>query len=279
MTYEIGTWPWEQGPETALADAAGEFEHGFDLAEAARELVDKANEVLGPYGITTTVSGLALRDEANGADASLEELESLLEEKLDYPSILEHHPKTLSGLLVPVSGIPEKIDIKADECGSTLHALQELVGGNIEPFNVIFGDDISLYVNEEGLYACPPNRAVYATKSMEDDGYISQMDYTTAVKEGELYTILFGDIVAVGFDPETGADRDLTEGEMVKVESYFTEVSAPGSGLDEVIAIRRGAQRDSARPSLKEEAEVSRAAAGELDLERGGAPEREDRSI
>lgn len=74
----------------------------------------------------------------------------------------------MKGMLIPTNGNPVEIDIKVDEEGSTLHDLQRLVGGNIEPFDVIFGEGISLYVNEEGLFTCPPNRAVYATKGMEE---------------------------------------------------------------------------------------------------------------
>lgn len=70
----------------------------------------------------------------------------------------------MKGMLIPTNGNPVEIDIEVDEAGSTLHDLQRLVGGNIEPFDVIFGEGISLYVNEEGLFTCPPNRAVYATK-------------------------------------------------------------------------------------------------------------------
>lgn len=72
----------------------------------------------------------------------------------------------MKGMLIPTNGNPVEIDIEVDETGSTLHDLQRLVGGNIEPFDVIFGEGISLYVNEEGLFTCPPNRAVYATKGM-----------------------------------------------------------------------------------------------------------------
>lgn len=57
----------------------------------------------------------------------------------------------MKGMLIPTNGNPVEIDIKVDEEGSTLHDLQRLVGGNIEPFDVIFGEGISLYVNEEGL--------------------------------------------------------------------------------------------------------------------------------
>lgn len=92
----------------------------------------------------------------------------------------------MKGMLIPTNGNPVEIDIEVDEAGSTLHDLQRLVGGNIEPFDVIFGEGISLYVNEEGLFTCPPNRAVYATKGMEEAGYLSMMDYSSPVKEGEL---------------------------------------------------------------------------------------------
>ena len=154
----------------------------------------------------------------------------------------------MKGMLIPTNGNPVEIDIEVDETGSTLHDLQRLVGGNIEPFDVIFGEGISLYVNEEGLFTCPPNRAVYATKGMEEAGYLSMMDYSSPVKEGELYSILCGDLVAVGFDFETGENRDLSADEMSRVADYFTEVSKPGSGIEEVIAIRMG-QRPAPRGS------------------------------
>lgn len=153
----------------------------------------------------------------------------------------------MKGMLIPTNGNPVEIDIEVDETGSTLHDLQRLVGGNIEPFDVIFGEGISLYVNEEGLFTCPPNRAVYATKGMEEAGYLSMMDYSSPVKEGELYSILCGDLVAVGFDFETGENRDLSVDEMSRVADYFTEVSKPGSGIEEVIAIRTGQRREEAR--------------------------------
>lgn len=54
----------------------------------------------------------------------------------------------MKGMLIPTNGNPVEIDIEVDETGSTLHDLQRLVGGNIEPFDVIFGEGISLYVNE-----------------------------------------------------------------------------------------------------------------------------------
>lgn len=176
----------------------------------------------------------------------------------------------MKGMLIPTNGNPVEIDIEVDETGSTLHDLQRLVGGNIEPFDVIFGEGISLYVNEEGLFTCPPNRAVYATKGMEEAGYLSMMDYSSPVKEGELYSILCG---------------DLSADEMSRVADYFTEVSKPGSGIEEVIAIRMGQRREEARSedgrvTLKGEAQASRAASEKLAEGRDtGSPAREDPSI
>ena len=152
----------------------------------------------------------------------------------------------MKGMLIPTDGRPHAIDIQRDENGSALHDLQRLVDGYIEPFDVIFGENICLYVN--------------------------QMDYTSVVQEGELYTILCGDIVAVGFDPETGMDRDLTGAEMAQVSDYFTKVSAPGSGLAEALAIQQGRRREDhvqeRGVSLKGEADASRDASDAL----GGGP-------
>ena len=157
----------------------------------------------------------------------------------------------MKGMLIPTNGNPVEIDIEVDETGSTLHDLQRLVGGNIESFDVIFGEGTSLYVNEEGLFTCPPNRAVYATKGME----------------------------------EAGENRDLSADEMSRVADYFTEVSKPGSGIEEVIAIRTGQRREEARSedgrvTLKGEAQASRAASEKLAEGRDtGSPALDDHSI
>lgn len=114
------------------------------------------------------------------------------------------------------------------------------MGGNIETFDIAFGEGVSLYVNEEGLFTCPPNRAIFATEEMAKAGYLSQLDYSKVVEMGDFYTVLNGDIVAVGFDPETGKSRSLTDGETARVEGYFTVISRPGSGAKAVDDIRHG---------------------------------------
>ena len=145
---------------------------------------------------------------------------------------------SLRGFLIATDELPREVEVAVDEKGSTLRALQGLVGGLIEPFDVIFGDGISLYVNEEGIGTCPPNRAVYATRGMEREGYLSQMDYATPVHAGDLYGLLFGDIVALGYDAMEGTSRSLTDDEIARVSKYFTIESEPGSALAEVIAVR-----------------------------------------
>lgn len=134
----------------------------------------------------------------------------------------------------------DKVTLLPDKNGSTLKPLQALVGGNIETFDIAFGEGVSLYVNEEGLFTCPPNRAIFATEEMAKAGYLSQLDYSKVVEMGDFYTVLNGDIVAVGFDPETGESRSLTDGETARVEGYFTVISRPGSGAKAVDDIRHG---------------------------------------
>lgn len=143
-------------------------------------------------------------------------------------------------MLIATGEPPREVTLLPDKNGSTLKPLQALVGGNIETFDIAFGEEVSLYVNEEGLFTCPPNRAIFATEEMAKAGYLSHLDYSKVVEMGDFYTVLNGDIVAVGFDPETGESRSLTDGELSRVEGYFTVISEPGSGEKAVDAIRHG---------------------------------------
>ena len=58
-------------------------------------------------------------------------------------------------------------------------------------------------VNDEGLFnGSQPNRAIYATKHMEEVGYLDQLTFGHPVKEGELYSLICGDFVAFGVGEE-----------------------------------------------------------------------------
>lgn len=263
--YVIG-WPFEDGSWAVLT---GSYDLESDELADYHLPEDYLNSLLSHYGYSSladfkSVNGEAWRDALTGIIAGNQEAN-----RFEVPHLFPD--PSAAERFCTYQGVPGD--------------LQRLVGGNIEPFDVIFGEGISLYVNEEGLFTCPPNRAVYATKGMEEAGYLSMMDYSSPVKEGELYSILCGDLVAVGFDFETGENRDLSVDEMSRVADYFTEVSKPGSGIEEVIAIRMGQRREEARSedgrvTLKGEAQASRAASEKLAEGRDtGSPALDDHSI
>lgn len=99
--------------------------------------------------------------------------------------------------------------------------LQHRVGGYIEPFNLLF-ENVTLYVNEEGMRMCEPNRLIVATQYMADNLRIEPLSPVA---------ILYGNIIAVGRDQDTGDDRSLTGQEEKLVRGYFHELAKPGSGV------------------------------------------------
>ncbi len=152
---------------------------------------------------------------------------------------------TLEAMIVPVGGKPYPKTLEADENGSFLRALQECVGGRIEPMGYQFDDAPTVYCNEEGKLAGSgyrPNRAVYATEAMEHAGYASPNDPSRAVRPGEFFDIVFGDMVCVGFDPETGEDRDIAPEERERVTERFGSRESIESGELEALRIRLSAR-------------------------------------
>lgn len=103
------------------------------------------------------------------------------------------------GLLIPVGSKPLEVWIDKN---NSLVELQDLVNGNVEVLRVL-GNGVDLWVNDEGLFnGSQPNRAIYATKHMEEVGYLDQLTFGHPVKEGELYSLICGDFVAFGVDEE-----------------------------------------------------------------------------
>lgn len=131
------------------------------------------------------------------------------------------------------------INLKEEDGHVSLKDLQQQVGGYITPFDLLF-ENVTLYVNEDGLSMCEPNRLIIANRRMAEEEYASPEDPYRPVKEGEAYTILYGNIIACGYDPETGETRSLTDGQEREVRDYFHRVSRPGSGIMAVLAIRAG---------------------------------------
>ena len=182
-------------------------------------------------------------------------------------------------MLIATGEAPREVTLLPDKNGSTLQSLQALVGGNIKTFDIAFGEDVSLYVNKEGLFTCPPNRAIFATEEMAKAGYLSQLDYSKVVEMGDFYTVLNGDIVAVGFDPETGESRSLTDGETARVEGYFTVISRPGSGAKAVDDIRHGITPGSYDISVESHDCTSGRNALSADAPARDAPGKDDQNI
>ena len=135
---------------------------------------------------------------------------------------------TVKALLIPVGESPRPITIDG------LKGLQTAVGGCVECAGWIFDDQPTVYLNDEGKYSCLPNRAVYA--AAEDAGKHTWDGGTVA--EGDVLDVIFGDFVAVGFDPETGEDRDITDEEIERVMRRFGKRSDIWSGFREVMRIR-----------------------------------------
>lgn len=101
------------------------------------------------------------------------------------------------GLLIPVGSKPFEVWIDKN---NSLAELQDLVNDNVEVLRVL-GNGVDLWVNDEGLFnGSQPNRAIYATKHMEEVGYLDQLTFGHPVKEGELYSLICGDFVAFGVD-------------------------------------------------------------------------------
>lgn len=137
--------------------------------------------------------------------------------------------KTIQAMLYPVGAPACRIELDRDDRGSCLAALQRLVGGYIEVFHVAEGMP-DLVINDEGLFSQLPNRAVYATEDMERAGYLSQID-GKPVKAGDLYTILYGPIVAVSCN-EDGETVSIDADEADRLVSSG-HIGGPLSGLIE----------------------------------------------
>lgn len=148
--------------------------------------------------------------------------------------------RTLDVMVVPVGREPEPKTLESDENGSFLKALQGCVGGPIESLSWLFDDAPAGYCNEEGALGATfldANRAIYADKAMEDAGFLSQLDFATPVHEGDLFTIVFGDMVFCGFDPETGESRDISREECERVRERFGGTASIDSGASELLSL------------------------------------------
>lgn len=144
----------------------------------------------------------------------------------------------IQAVLVPVGFDPVAIEIDgARDIMSHVGGIIDEASGYLPPDTLPF--NLSMYVNDEGLYGCQPNRAFYATESMEHEGYYSAIDGKPVVS-GLPSSLLFGNIVITGFNPETGEDKSLSAGEMMDAMNYFQRDSPRGSGREVALVVQNG---------------------------------------
>ena len=126
-------------------------------------------------------------------------------------------------LLIPVGSKPFEVWIDKN---NSLAELQDLVNGNVDVLRVL-GNGVDLWVNDEGLFnGSQPNRAIYATKHMEEVGYLDQLTC--------------GDFVAFGVDEE-GEIASLPQETIDKLKETFAD---PSTGYKEYIHIKYGIEPD-----------------------------------
>lgn len=149
---------------------------------------------------------------AGNAEACRAEIEEFLGG--DIPELSGEDTEKVSGkkcaVLVPVGFDPVAIEIDGGQ------DIMNQVGGSFDE-----------------------NRAFFATESMEHEGYYSAIDGKPVVS-GLPSSLLYGNIVITGFDPETGEDKSLSAGEMMDAMNYFQRDSPRGSGREVALVVQNG---------------------------------------
>lgn len=204
------------------------YEHA--LGDKMPSAIVRAFARYAPIDLTHTGNAETRRDEIEqflGGDIPVLNLEGL-----------DNTSGKIKAVLVPVG-----LDHVVIEIDNTRDIMSH-VGGIIDEASGYLPPDalpfnLSMYVNDEGLYSCQPNRAFYATESMEHEGYYSAIDGKPVVS-GLPSSLLFGNIVITGFDPETGEDKSLSAGELMDAMNYFQRDSPRGSGREVALIVQNG---------------------------------------
>lgn len=196
---------------------------------------------------------------AGNAEACRAEIEGFLGG--DIPELETGNAEIVSGkfraVLVPVDSDPVAIGITSgqdimnhvggffDEATGNMPCDR---GKGIVPLDV-FPFNVSIYVNGRTISSnrslsvcqpnCQPNRAFYATESMEKEGCRSSIDGKPVVA-GLPMSVLYGNIVVNGFNPDRACDRSLTDGEMMDVMNYFQRESPRDSGREVALIVQNG---------------------------------------
>lgn len=116
--------------------------------EAAEKVSDGDESIpLDEVGGLTRIASYAEKLAGDGWIPAGADLDSFVERAHE----VEMGPRPLKVGLIDIGKEPRIVAVEADEDGSHLHGLQALVGGFIEPFTPLYGDEPCLYVNEDGI--------------------------------------------------------------------------------------------------------------------------------
>lgn len=196
---------------------------------------------------------------AGNAEACRAEIEGFLGG--DIPELETGNAEIVSGkfraVLVPVGSDPVAIGIsRGQDIMNHVGGFFNEATGNmpcdrgkgIVPLDV-FPFNVSIYVNGRTISPnrslsvrqpnCQPNRVFYATERMEKEGCRSSIDGKPVVA-GLPMSVLYGNIVINGFNPDRACDRSLTDGEMMDVMNYFQRESPRDSGREVALVVQNG---------------------------------------
>lgn len=159
----------------------------------------------------------------------------------------EKAPGKFRAVLVPVGSDPVAVDIGSwRDIRNQVGGIFTNASGNLPPDALSY--NLSMYVNDESVSVCQPNRAFYATERMEQEGSHSPIDGKPVVA-GLPTSVLYGNIVITGFNPATGEGMPLSDGEMMDVMNYFQRESPRDSGREVALIVQNGLY-DELRESL-----------------------------
>lgn len=134
-------------------------------------------------------------------------------------------------VLVPVGFDPVAIEIDGakdimDQVGGGFDEASSNLPRGALPF------DLSMYENGNRKFTLPPNRGFFT--------------------DGKATGLVNGNVVVVGFNPETGEDVSLTDGELMDTMRYFQRESPRGSGTIACLAILADKDAELNQPNVEE---------------------------
>lgn len=134
-------------------------------------------------------------------------------------------------VLVPVGFDPVAIEIDGakdimDQVGGGFDEASSNLPRGALPF------DLSMYENGNSKFTLPPNRGFFT--------------------DGKATGLVNGNVVVVGFNPETGEDVSLTDGELMDTMRYFQRESPRGSGTIACLAILADKDAELNQPNVEE---------------------------